>query len=92
MIRKLTFETYNKVFAPNRTDFDWLCSDNKSLDEYIADKRRGDNLSAGLFREMLSGMSFTGKIKNIEKMNKKMPVLFLSGDKDPVGECGKGVI
>lgn len=92
MIKKLTFDTYNKVFAPNRTDYDWLCSDNEGLDEYIADPMRGGNLSAGLFREMLSGMKFTSEIKNLKKMNLDTPILFISGDEDPVGEKGKGVI
>ena len=92
MIKKLTFDTYNKFFAPNRTDYDWLCSDNEGLDEYIADPMRGGNLSAGLFREMLSGMKFTSEIKNLKKMNLDTPILFISGDEDPVGEKGKGVI
>lgn len=92
MIKKLTFDRYNKFFAPNRTDYDWLCSDNEGLDEYIADQMRGGNLSAGLFREMLSGMKFTSEIKNLKKMNLDTPILFISGDEDPVGEKGKGVI
>ena len=92
MIKKLTFDTYNKFFAPNRTNYDWLCSDNEGLDEYIADPMRGGNLSAGLFREMLSGMKFTSEIKNLKKMNLDTPILFISGDEDPVGENGKGVI
>lgn len=91
MIKKLTFETYNKIFAPNRTDFDWLCSSNKNLDIYIKDPLRGGNLSAGLFREMLSGMAYTFKKKNLQKMNINIPILLVSGDKDPVGDCGKGV-
>ena len=92
MIKKLTFDTYNKFFAPNRTDYDWLCSDNEGLDEYIADQMRGGNLSAGLFREMLSGMKFTSEIKNLKKMNLNTTILFISGDEEPVGEKGKGVI
>jgi len=90
-IRKLTFETYNRIFAPNRTKFDWLCSSEKSIDEYIKDPMRGGDMSAGLFREMLSGMAFSAKQDNINKIDNKMPILFLSGDKDPVGEKGKGV-
>lgn len=90
-IKKLTFGTYNKIFAPNRTEFDWLCADEKSLDAYISDPLRGEALSCGLFREMLNGMAFTGKLKNQKKMNPNLPVLFLSGGRDPVGGCGKGV-
>lgn len=91
VIKKLTFETYNKIFAPNKTEYDWLCASEESLDKYIKDPLRGDSMSAGLFREMLSGMDFTANYKNIQKMDKNIPILFLSGDKDPVGEQGKGV-
>lgn len=92
VIKSLTFETYNKLFRPNRTDFDWLCSNDEELDKYIVDPLRGESYSAGLFREMLSGMQYTSNMKNINKMNKKIPIFLLSGDKDPVGEFGKGVI
>lgn len=91
-IQKLSYETYNKYFAPNRTKYDWLCSSTTSLDEYIKDPMRGEDFTAGLFRELLNGMAFTAKQSNIEKIDKNIPILFLSGDKDPVGEQGKGVI
>lgn len=91
MIKSLSFDNYNKLFKPNRTDYDWLCLSKTSLDKYIRDKNRGKELSAGLFREMLSGMEYTGKIDNMKKMNKDIPVLFLSGEMDPVGEKGKSV-
>lgn len=90
-IHNLTFGTYNKVFKPNRTEYDWLCANNDALDEYIKDPDRGGDFSAGLFRELLNGMLYTAKVKNIKKMNKDIPVLLLSGAMDPVGDCGKGV-
>ena len=92
VIKSLTFETYNKLFKPNRTAFDWLCSNEEALDEYIKDPLRGENYSSWLFREMLTGMQYTAELKNIQKMNKIMPIFLISGDKDPVGEFGKGVI
>ena len=92
VIKSLTFETYNKLFKPNRTECDWLCSNEKAIDEYLTDPLRGKNYSAGLFIELLSGMQYTSNLKNIKKMNKKIPIFLLSGDKDPVGEFGKGVI
>lgn len=92
IIKKLTFEAYNKIFKPNRTRYDWLCASQSSIDEYIKDPMRGGDMSAGLFREMLSGMSYTARQENINKIDKDLPMLFLSGDKDPVGEQAKGVI
>lgn len=90
-IRSLTFETYNKKFKSNRTDCDWLCSDVEALDEYISDPLRGENITVGLFRELLNGMKYTNDKNNICKMSQMKPILFLSGDKDAVGNFGKGV-
>ena len=90
-IDNLTFGTYNKKFKPTKTKFDWLCSDAKALEEYLEDPRRGDSMTVGLFSEMLDGMQFTADIANIKAMNKYVPVFFISGTDDPVGEMGKGV-
>ena len=90
-IHDLTFGTYNKRFSPNRTDYDWLCANNEELDCYINDPQRGGDFTAGLFRELLNGMLYTSKVSNIQKMNTNIPVLFLSGADDPVGDFGKGV-
>lgn len=91
LVKKLTFGSYNRLFAPNRTDYDWLCASETSLDKYIADTKRGENFSTGLFRELLDGMAYSIKMENIRKMDKNTPIFFISGDKDPVGNCGKGV-
>jgi len=91
LVAKLSFDTYNKVFAPNRTGFDWLSVNEENVDRYIADPLCGGNASIGLFREMLGGMSFIAKPENVRKMNLNTPILFISGEMDPVGDCGKGV-
>lgn len=91
-IKDLTFGTYNKKFAPNKTDFDWLLSSEYNLNNYIKDPLRGKYISCGLFREMCDGMIYTELNKNIKKMNKNMPILLLSGSNDSVGNCGKSII
>ena len=40
---------------------------------------------------MMTGVKFITNVDNLKAMKKDMPVYFMSGDKDPVGECGKGV-
>jgi alpha-beta hydrolase superfamily lysophospholipase len=91
LVEKLAFGAYNKTFAPNRTDFDWLSVSQANVDAYIADPLCGGNASVGLFREMLWGLGFIRSPENLRKMNLNTPILFVSGDKDPVGDCGKGV-
>ena len=44
-----------------------------------------------LFRQMLHGIRFNQRMSHLRQMDKDMPVLFVAGDKDPVGSCGRGV-
>ncbi|MCI2056483.1 MAG: alpha/beta hydrolase [Oscillibacter sp.] len=91
VVEKLAFGAYNKIFAPNRTGYDWLSVNEENVDRYIADPLCGGNASVGLFREMLHGLDFIRSTANLRKMNLNTPVLFVSGSMDPVGDCGKSV-
>lgn len=91
MVSRLSFEAYNKIFRPNRTEKDWLSVDEGNVDAFIADPLCGGDATLGLFREMLDGIRLITKQSNVEKMNLNTPVFFVSGDMDPVGDCGKGV-
>ena len=62
-----------------------------NVDSYIADPLCGQKTSIGLFYEMLGGIRFVSAQKNINSMNLNTPILFIAGDRDPVGEMGKGV-
>ena len=85
------FGSYNAGFKPARTKFDWLTRDEAIVDKYIDDPLCGFVASAGLFRDMMSGLDMIIKQENLAGMNKDIPVFFIAGDKDPVGENGKGV-
>ena len=91
LVKKLSFETYNSKFKPNATDFDWLCSDKEQLRDYISDDLCANSISSGLFLQLLSSMKYTGSKLAYENWKKDMPILLLSGDKDPVGDFAKGV-
>jgi len=91
LVENLAFGTYNKTFAPNRTAYDWLSVSEANVDWYISHPLCGGNPTTGLFREMLGGMAYIGKPRNLAQMEKSMPILFISGEMDPVGNCGKGV-
>jgi len=88
---QLAFGAYNKRFAPNRTAFDWLSTNEANVDSYIADPLCGGKTTLGLFRDMLGGLGFITSQSNMGKMDKDLPVLFIAGDQDPVGDMGKGV-
>ena len=92
LVRQLSFGTYNQKFEPNRTAADWLCADGEALDRYLADPLVRKDISAGLFWELLGSMKRTGKAREYDGWNKGLPVLLLSGQEDPVGNGGKGVV
>ena len=91
LVTNLAFGTYNKLFAPNRTSCDWLSADEGNVDAYMADPLCGADATVGLFRQMLSGIRFNQKLSNLRQMDPRIPVLFVAGEKDPVGDCGNGV-
>ena len=91
-LNSMVFGQYNKNFMPARTPYDWLTRDTDVVDRYIADPKCGGVPTVGLFRDMMHGIALISQEKNLQRMNKNLPVLFFAGDMDPVGECGKGVI
>lgn len=91
-LKKVAFGSYNDKIKPLRTPLDWLSRDEKSVDAYIADPLCGGTASAGLMRDMMDGFSYIQNPENLHEMNKDLPVYFIAGDADPVGEYGKGVL
>ena len=92
LVTNLMFGSYNKPFAPVRTKNDWICSVDEVVDAYTADPWCGFDATVGLARDLLSGVERNEKPENLAKMNKQLPVLFVSGGKDPVGGMSRGVL
>ena len=91
LMTKLSFGEFNKQFKPNRTEFDWLSTDNEQVDKYINDPYCGTIFTNGFFKDILKLVSIVNSKENINKIDKNLPVYFFSGEKDPVGDNGKGV-
>ena len=83
--------TYNRPFAPNRTAFDWVCSDGTVVDGRQQDPALSFFPTLGALRDLLGGIQYIQAPENLARMDKKLPVIFLSGDQDPVGGMGRGV-
>jgi len=90
-LQNLVFGSYNRKVEHPRTPFDWLSRDSKIVDAYIAHPLCGFTASSGLLRDMMKGIHYIEQSKNLQNMNKKLPVFFIAGGDDPVGSYGKGV-
>ncbi len=82
------FSTFNDGFAPARTDFDWLSRDPAEVDKYIADPFCGDSnpLSLGYVGGLMSTLKDAWDPANESQLRKDLPVLFITGELDPVSQ------
>lgn len=90
-IDKLCFETYNNHFKPTRTRSDWLSRDEKAVDAYLEHEFCNYTFTINGYRTLFEAISFVQKKENMKKLPDSLPMLFVSGDEDPVGNFGKGV-
>ena len=86
----ITIRSYNKKFKPNRTNSDWISTDDQNVDEYVEDKLCGFLVTNSLWLDMSEGFLEVFNIKNYKYVDKDMPILLISGALDAVGDFGKG--
>ena len=90
-VNALAFGSYNRKFRPGRTDKDWLTKDEKIVDDYINDERCQFLFTLNGYYHLFFSLAKLSNKDYIQKMTKNLPVLFVSGEDDPVGDFGKGV-
>jgi len=54
----LVFGRYNSFFRPNRTEYDWLSSDDEIIDAYMSDPLCQNTPTVNLFLAMMQGIRF----------------------------------
>lgn len=91
LVDRLMSKDNNKAFAPARTPFDWLSRDTAEVDKYMADLRCGFLFTARGYYDMFTGLKSLSRLHRLAALPGDLPVLFISGDADPIGAQGKGV-
>lgn len=91
LIDKMAFGGYNKEIPNPRTAFDWLSRDEERVDRYLADPDCGFPFTVNGFGALFTLVSRLYSPENLKAIPKKLPVLMISGDADPVGDYGEGV-
>ena len=90
-LRKLAFGSYNRRIPDASSPNAWLSRDGAVVEAYDADPLCGFTPSAGLMREMMRGIRLITDPAEQKRMDPELPVLFIAGEEDPVGEYGAGV-
>jgi len=91
LLDQLSFGSFNKQFKPVRTKFDWLSRDETVVDRYVSDEYCGGIFTSGFFLDLFRGIKKINRPDHISRTPPKLPVLCISGEKDPVGHNTKGV-
>lgn len=91
-IKKLAFGSYNKKFSPNRTENDWLSEAGENVDAYNSDPLCGFEFTNNGYYILFSVIREACSDKVIAAVPKDLPVFFVAGADDPVGDYGKGVL
>lgn len=91
LIDKLAFGTYNNRITNPKTPFDWLCRDEKIVDAYMKDELCGFTFTVNGFKTLFQLLNRLNQKDNLANMPKELPVYFIAGDMDPVGDYGEGV-
>ena len=91
LVTNVAFGGYNKRFEPVRTTKDWLTRDEAIVDAYIADERSSFIFTLNAYHAMFTGIDRLYDKNLLARMPKDLPVFFVAGEEDPVGDFGKGV-
>ncbi|MDO4797737.1 MAG: alpha/beta hydrolase [Coriobacteriales bacterium] len=90
-LNDLSIGAYAKAVPNARTQLDWLSYNEQNVDDYIADPQCGFAFSAGGNATLTA---LTGEVCTsacCKRMPPQLPLLYIAGDGDPVGDMGKGV-
>lgn len=90
LVTSLALGAYDKPFKEEGKNA-WISSLSEEVERYNGDPLCGFPVKVGMFLDMFGGIGYIVKKKNIKKADPSVPVLLVSGDKDPVGNMGKGV-
>ncbi len=91
LLHSMADGAYARAIPHARTEFDWLSHNQRNVDEYIADKSCGFLFSAGGYATLTELTSEVCSPTCVRRVPASLPLLFVAGAEDPVGDFGRGV-
>lgn len=91
LLKLMAFGAYQNQISNPRTDCDWLTKDEKVVDAYRANKYCTYLFTVNGYRTLFDVLSFIQRKRNIDRIPKELPLYFIAGEQDPVGNYGKNV-
>jgi len=91
LLAKLSIGAFEKKFILEGNNA-WISKSKKNVETYESDPFCGYKCSNGFYYEFFKGLASLHNKKRLLNINKNLAVLIIGGDKDPVGNMGKGLI
>ena len=88
---KLTFGNYNDKVEVRKGEHDWLSTNEMNIQLYEMDNWCGFKLRTSFYDDLTGGLMQIHKASNIKKIPVSLPVFFIYGSDDPVGNYGKNI-
>ncbi len=90
-LHHLVYGTLDNLVKGHEIKGDFISRDKKEVEKYQNDPYCTQTCTIDYVHEMISAVSRVNKPGEIRKNHKEIPVYFLSGGEDPVGDKGKGI-
>lgn len=90
LIQNIAFGGYNKGFQGD-TPYEWLTNDREIINKYAADKYCTFRFTVSAMGDLMNLLSKCNRGAWFKSLDGTKPILLIAGDKDPVGNYGKGV-
>ena len=91
LVDNMVVGAYDKHFANEEDGSNWLSRNPEIVRKYQHDPKCGYMFTVNAYYHMFAGMIKMNQQEKEGKMPKRLPILLISGKKDPVGNFGKGV-
>lgn len=91
-LKKMAFGSYNKRISDAKTENDWLSRNTANVEKYNQDKYCTFLFTVNGYQTLFDVLKFIQKKENITHIPKKLPLYFIAGKEDPVGNYGAGVL
>lgn len=91
LLDRAAFGGYNKRIQSPKTSFDWLSRNEDNVRRYIDDPMCGFLFTVNGFQTLFRLICNLHDQEKLKQMPANLPVFFLAGEKDPVGNYGRSV-
>lgn len=91
LMDRISFGTYNKRIQSPKTAVDWLSRNEDNVKKYVEDPMCGFTFTVNGFQTLYRLIYSLHDRDKLDKMPKNLPVFFLAGEDDPVGNYGNSV-